>query len=121
MTHDPEHPTTDHTENTISLDVIRRSYGWTLDNDGQVCGLVSGNMGYEDTGIFIPVDHITAWLTADHQKIEDTPAYKAGFIAAREIAAMSHAQAWHEQERLKNNKIAALHRDWAGRMWNIKP
>jgi hypothetical protein len=31
--------------------VLRRSYGFTLDDDGEVHGLVAGDMGYEPTGI----------------------------------------------------------------------
>lgn len=35
----------------INFDVLRRSYGFTLDDDGEVHGLVAGDMGYEPTGI----------------------------------------------------------------------
>jgi len=40
-------------ESGLKLDVLLRSYDFTIDVDGQVCGLVAGDMGYEDTGIFI--------------------------------------------------------------------
>ena len=36
-----------------NLDVIRKSYGFTIDINGQMCGLVAGDMGYEDTGMFV--------------------------------------------------------------------
>jgi hypothetical protein len=37
----------------LKIDVLLRSYGFTIDVDGQLCGLVAGDMGYEDTGIFV--------------------------------------------------------------------
>jgi len=40
-------------ESGLNIDVLLRSYDFTVDFDGQVCGLVAGDMGYEDTGIFI--------------------------------------------------------------------
>ena len=44
-------------------DVIRRSYGFTITEDGELHGLTSGDMGYEDTGIRIDMTGWTATLT----------------------------------------------------------
>lgn len=41
----------------ISLTVIRQAYGWAVDIDGKVLGLVAGDMGYEETGIVIDTEH----------------------------------------------------------------
>jgi hypothetical protein len=38
----------------VDLVVIQKAYGWTVADDGELCGLVAGDMGYEDTGIMIP-------------------------------------------------------------------
>lgn len=35
------------------MDVIRKSYGFTIDCDGQILGLIAGDMGYEATGMFV--------------------------------------------------------------------
>ena len=37
----------------IDYEVIKKSYDFTIDVDGQLCGLTAGDMGYEDTGIFV--------------------------------------------------------------------
>jgi hypothetical protein len=37
--------------NGAKLDVIRRAYGWTVDNDWNVMGLTAGDHGFEETGI----------------------------------------------------------------------
>ena len=36
-----------------NIGVIRKSYGFTIDINGQILGLVAGDMGYEDTGMFV--------------------------------------------------------------------
>lgn len=37
--------------NDIDIDVITKAYGWTLSAEGEVLGLIAGDMGYERTGI----------------------------------------------------------------------
>lgn len=46
---------------TINKDVIDKSYGFTIDIHGEVCGLVNGDMGYEPTGIKIDGDTLEIW------------------------------------------------------------
>ena len=41
-----------------TIDIIRGSYGWTLTDDGRLCGLVAGDMGYASTHIVIDNDRI---------------------------------------------------------------
>ena len=66
-------------KDSVNLDVISRAYGWTIDVNGQVCGLVAGDMGYEGTGIVIPPEHLLALLVKDPQRVEDALGYKAGY------------------------------------------
>ena len=33
------------------LELARASYGWSVDRDGEVAGLVAGDMGYDGSGI----------------------------------------------------------------------
>ena len=48
-------------EMAIDKDVIDKSYGFTIDADGEVHGLVDGDMGYEPTGIKIGGDTLEIW------------------------------------------------------------
>jgi hypothetical protein len=45
-----------------TLKVVRHAYGWLLDIDGRLCGLVAGDMGYESTHIVIPKEDLEAWI-----------------------------------------------------------
>lgn len=45
----------------INWEVLKQSYGFTISDDGEIYGLVAGDMGYEKTGIFIPVEDLEAW------------------------------------------------------------
>ena len=40
-------------EYAINIETIKRSYGWTLTNEGELFALTAGDMGYEPTGIFV--------------------------------------------------------------------
>lgn len=51
----------------IDLNTIKQSYGWTIADDGEVWGLVAGDMGFEPTGIKIPVDHLNAWAEYNYK------------------------------------------------------
>lgn len=46
-----------------TLRVVRTAYGWTVDIDGRVYGLVAGDMGYDPTGIVIPDGHWPHFLS----------------------------------------------------------
>jgi hypothetical protein len=48
-------------EQELKLDVIQKSYGFTIDVHGEVCGLVAGDMGYEGTGIFLDEETKRIW------------------------------------------------------------
>lgn len=45
----------------VRLDVIARSYDWTIDQHGEVLGVTSGDMGYEATGIKFTGDTLAIW------------------------------------------------------------
>ena len=45
----------------LNIDVINSAYGWTIDEDGEVLGLVNGDMGYEKTGIKLYGDTLEIW------------------------------------------------------------
>jgi hypothetical protein len=51
----------------IDLLTIKSSYGWTIADDGEVHGLVAGDMGYEPTGIKIPVEDLEAWAKYNYK------------------------------------------------------
>ena len=51
----------------VELDVIRRAYDWTLSSQGEVFGLVEGDMGYDGTGIFLNREHLDSYI---EEKIE---------------------------------------------------
>lgn len=46
----------------LHMDVIEKAYGWTLASTGEIHGLIMGDMGYDGTGIFIPEDHLDAYV-----------------------------------------------------------
>jgi len=63
-------PETGHTaEDGPRLDVVRQAYGWTFDKDGQLHGLISGDMGYEPAGMWL--DHRTKVWADNERKRED--------------------------------------------------
>lgn len=45
----------------IDFGVIKNSYGWTIAVDGELHGLVAGDMGYEPTGIKLDADSLEIW------------------------------------------------------------
>lgn len=45
----------------IDLDVIQRSYDFTIDIHGEIHGLTSGDCGFEPTGIKISGDTFRIW------------------------------------------------------------
>ena len=45
----------------IDYDVIKNSYSFTLGIDGEVHGLMSGDMGYVQTGIFFDDVSLHIW------------------------------------------------------------
>jgi len=51
----------DECSNGVKLGVVRKSYGWTLDNEGQVLGLIAGDMGFESTGITLDKETVEIW------------------------------------------------------------
>jgi hypothetical protein len=73
------------TVDAIDLNVIKKASGWTLANDGQVCGLIAGDQGYEATGIYIPLAHIHAF-SEDATKEKEKIAHQAGVQAGLKIA-----------------------------------
>ena len=40
------------------LEIIKKSYGWSIASDGTLFGLVAGDMGYEATHIVVPKEHL---------------------------------------------------------------
>ena len=63
--YDPEWKTLD-----IDLPVIKAAYGFTVADDGEIYGLVAGDMGYEPTGIKIPVEDLKAWAKYNYKEEE---------------------------------------------------
>lgn len=45
----------------LDLGVLYLSYDWTLDAEGQLMGLIAGDMGYEATGLRLDEDTIKIW------------------------------------------------------------
>ena len=45
----------------LDIGVINRSYGWTIATNGELHGLVAGDMGYEPTGIVLDADSLEIW------------------------------------------------------------
>ncbi len=79
----------------VDLDVIKRAYGWSIAEDGEVTGLVSGDMGYAGTGIVLPLDHLAAVLHDNHPDIKKTLSYKAGFAEAiNQVGRHLASEAW---------------------------
>jgi hypothetical protein len=56
----------------IDLDVIMDAYAFTVADDGVVWGLTAGDMGYENTGITIPVEDLQAWAKYNYKPKNDT-------------------------------------------------
>lgn len=55
----------------VDLDVIMEAYKFTISDDGEVYGLVAGDMGYEKTGISIPVEDLKAWAYYNYKEKPD--------------------------------------------------
>lgn len=51
--------------NGANLDVIRRSHNFTIDNEGKILGLTSGDFVFEDTGIKLDSETIQAMKDDD--------------------------------------------------------
>lgn len=51
--------------NGANLDVIRRSHDFTIDNEGKILGLTSGDMVFEDTGIKLDTETVQAMKDDD--------------------------------------------------------
>lgn len=51
----------------VRIEVIKSAYDFTIADDGEVHGLVAGDMGYEGTGIKIPIDHLEAWAKYNYK------------------------------------------------------
>ena len=45
----------------INMAVIGAAYGWTIDADGSLLGLVNGDIGYEETGIQLDGKDLEIW------------------------------------------------------------
>lgn len=56
----------------VDLDVIMEAYEFTISDDGEVYGLVAGDMGYEKTGIIIPVEDLRVWAYYNYKPKNDT-------------------------------------------------
>lgn len=56
----------------VDLDVIMEAYEFTISDDGEVYGLVAGDMGYEKTGISIPVEDLKAWAYYNYKPENDS-------------------------------------------------
>ena len=52
--------------------IIEQSYGFTISNDGEVYGLIAGDMGYEPTNIVIPIEDLEAWAKYNYRDAEIT-------------------------------------------------
>lgn len=52
------------------IDVISKAYAFTIANNGEVYGLVAGDMGYECTNIAIPVEGLEAWAKYNYKDAE---------------------------------------------------
>jgi len=49
----------DDIERTIKI--VKAAYGWTLDDDGRLYGLVAGDMGYASTSIVLDDETVDIW------------------------------------------------------------
>jgi hypothetical protein len=69
----------------IDMDVIQRAYAWTLSAEGEVYGLVAGDMGYEPTGIVVDADTMKAckMLVAQAEAERDEQRKRANDLEAQ--------------------------------------
>lgn len=44
-----------------TIAIVKKAYNWTVANDGTVCGLVAGDMGWAGTCIVIPKEDLESW------------------------------------------------------------
>jgi hypothetical protein len=45
----------------VRIDVLTQAYGWSIDIDGELHGLVAGDMGYEPTGLRLEGTELANW------------------------------------------------------------
>lgn len=55
----------------INPDVLVDAYGWTIDIDGELHGLVAGDMGYEGTGIKLNETDTAIWNSGVHKYLHN--------------------------------------------------
>lgn len=53
-----------------NLEVIKQAYGFTIADNGEIHGLVAGDMGYEPTNIMIPLEDLQAWALYNYRDAE---------------------------------------------------
>jgi hypothetical protein len=64
--------------NAYNMDVINNAREFVLDVNGNLCGLVAGDMGYEETGIKLNMEGWTSSLPAEQEAelIKDAERYR---------------------------------------------
>lgn len=50
-----------HNDMDRTVAIVRAAYGWTLTDDGRLCGLVAGDMGYAATSIVLDDETVAIW------------------------------------------------------------
>lgn len=45
----------------IDCSVVQSAYDWTISDDGEVLGLIAGDLGYERTGIKLSGETLEIW------------------------------------------------------------
>lgn len=87
IVHGPETPVKDGVQMPVDLEVVKKAYGWSIAEDGQVHGLTAGDMGFEPSGIFIPLNELIGFAeNSANIPQKDLPAYKAGYDSGYENA-----------------------------------
>lgn len=54
----------------VDLEIVKEAYAFTVADDGVVWGLTAGDMGYENTGIEIPVEDLQLWAKYNYKPEE---------------------------------------------------
>lgn len=76
----------------LNLDSILNAYEWKMDSEGEICGLVNGDMGYEGTGIKVDDDTLAAMrrdVTASQPKQDVTKVCVDGQALYRLLVALN--------------------------------
>lgn len=50
-----------HNDTERTIKIVKAAYGWTLDDDGRLYGLVAGDMGWASTSIVLDAETLAIW------------------------------------------------------------